>query len=133
MVGLCAFMYGFVDSHLINRYPNFILQLDPGAVGKDSPACSGSPAALTGPSGEFGISQSQYKDNLQCGWKITVEAGEVIKGSVPPVFIFSLYCAIMLCNINYIYYKVLKTQICYNEAESCSVYNNRRAVIQIDA
>ena len=57
-------------------------------MGKDSSACSGSPAELTGPSGEFGISKSQYKNNMECGWKITVEAGKVIKGSVPPVIIF---------------------------------------------
>ena len=86
--GLCAFIFGFVDSHLINRYPNFILQLDPGAMGKNSSACRGSLAELTGPRGEFGIAKSQYKNDLQCGWKITVEAGKVIKGSVPPVFIF---------------------------------------------
>ena len=64
-----------------------VLQSDPGDESDASPACSGSPAELTGQSGEFGISKSQYKDNLQCGWKITVEAGKVIKGSVPPVFI----------------------------------------------
>ena len=71
-----------VTSYLI------VLQLDQGTVGKYSPACSGSPAVLTGPIGEFGISQSQYKNNMQCGWKITMKAGKVIKGSVPPVFIF---------------------------------------------
>ena len=65
-----------------------VLQSDPGNESDTFSACSGSPAELTGPSGEFGISKSQYKDNLQCGWKITVEAGKVIKGSVPPVFIF---------------------------------------------
>jgi len=65
-----------------------VLQLDPG-----DDSCSGYPAELTGPSGEFGISQSQYKNDAQCSWKITVESGKVIKGSEPPVFIFSLYCA----------------------------------------
>ena len=67
-----------------------VLQSDPGDESDKSPACSGSPAELTGPSGEFGISKSQYKNKLQCGWKITVEAGKVIKGSVPLVFICSL-------------------------------------------
>ena len=67
---------------------HIVLQLDPG-----DDSCSGSPAELTGPSGEFSISQSQYANNLQCGWKIRVVSGKVIKGSEPPVFICSLYCA----------------------------------------
>ena len=56
-------------------------------IGLDSDdGCSGTPAELTGPSGDFGISKSQYKNNAQCGWKIRVEPGKVIKGSEPPVF-----------------------------------------------
>ena len=70
-----------------------VLQSDPGHESAGSPACSGSPTELTGPSGEFGISKSQYKNRAHCGWKIRVESGKVIKGSVPPVFIFSFYYA----------------------------------------
>ena len=70
-----------------------VLQSDPGHGSAGSPACSGSPTELTGPSGELGISSSQYKNNLQCGWKIRVESSQVIKGSLPPVFIFRFYCA----------------------------------------
>ena len=70
-----------------------VLQSDPGHDNDGSPACSGSPTELIGSSGEFGISKSQYKNRAQCGWKIRVESGKVIKGSVPPVFIFSFYCA----------------------------------------
>ena len=76
-------------------YPSYliVLQSDPDDESDESPACHGSPTELTGSSGEFGISESQYNDDLQCGWKIRVESGKVIKGSVSHVFIFSFYCA----------------------------------------
>ena len=70
-----------------------VLQSDPDDESDESPACHGSPTELTGSSGEFGISESEYNNNLQCGWKIRVNSGKVIKGSVPPSFICSLYCA----------------------------------------
>ena len=71
----------------IYQLPSYliVLQSDPDDENDNSPACSGSPTELTGPSGEFGISQSEYNNALQCGWKIRVESGKVIKGSVPPV------------------------------------------------
>jgi len=65
-----------------------VLQSDPGHKSDTSPACSGSPAEMTGPSGEYGITKSQYKNNAQCGWKIRVESGQVIKGIESPVFSF---------------------------------------------
>jgi len=40
-----------------------------------------------------------------------------LKGSVPCVLTFIRYCAVMLYIINYIYYKVLKIQICSSNAE----------------
>ncbi|KAI0238732.1 Chymotrypsin-like elastase family member 2A [Lamellibrachia satsuma] len=39
-------------------------------------ACSGTGVELSRPEEEFGISKSQYKNNMRCTWKITVEAGK---------------------------------------------------------
>ena len=39
--------------------------------------CRGSAAALTGPEGMFGINQTQYENNMICGWKIQVELSKV--------------------------------------------------------
>ena len=40
-------------------------------------ACDGSTAELTGNAGEFGVVGSQYKNELYCRWRITVETGKV--------------------------------------------------------
>ena len=45
------------------------------------------------------------------------------KDNVPPVAIYICYCAVTLYIIKYIYYKILKTQICLNKAEP-TIENN---------
>ena len=39
--------------------------------------CGGSPATMTGPQGTFGITETQYENRLECGWKIQVETTKV--------------------------------------------------------
>ena len=39
--------------------------------------CGSNPDTLLWPSGSFGISTNQYKNNMNCGWKIVVEADRV--------------------------------------------------------
>ena len=39
--------------------------------------CESSPVTLLGPSGSFGIDEDHYKNNMNCGWKIVVEADRV--------------------------------------------------------
>ncbi|KAI0218618.1 CUB and peptidase domain-containing protein 1 [Lamellibrachia satsuma] len=41
--------------------------------------CRGSAATLTGPEGTFGINQTQYENNMRCGWKIQVELSKRVK------------------------------------------------------
>ncbi|KAI0222014.1 Cubilin, partial [Lamellibrachia satsuma] len=46
------------------------------ALDPDVPPCHGTPAELSGASGEFWISRSQYRANMHCQWLITVEDGK---------------------------------------------------------
>ncbi|KAI0223467.1 Ovochymase-1 [Lamellibrachia satsuma] len=46
------------------------------ALDPDVPPCHGTPAELSGTSGEFWISRSQYKANMHCQWLITVGYGK---------------------------------------------------------
>ena len=43
----------------------------------DVPPCHGTPAEMSGTSGEFWISRSQYRKNMHCQWVVTVEDGKV--------------------------------------------------------
>ena len=39
--------------------------------------CYTNPATLNGTEGTFGITKSEYKDNMRCGWTIQVETAKV--------------------------------------------------------
>ena len=39
--------------------------------------CHGSPVELTEAEGTFGISSSQYENNMRCGWTIRVDPSKV--------------------------------------------------------
>ena len=39
--------------------------------------CGGQTARMPGPLGSFGINKTQYQDNLNCDWRIWVEAAKV--------------------------------------------------------
>ena len=50
-------------------------------------ACRGSPAELTEPEGTFGIIETEYENNMRCGWKIMVDSSKVsnLKAAVFPI------------------------------------------------
>ena len=83
----CIIIICFCSVWKIYPLPSYLIVLQSGPGNDDHPACGVFPSELTGPSGEFGISQSQYKNDAQCRWKIRVESGKVITGSVSPAFI----------------------------------------------
>jgi len=55
--------------------------------------CPANPVILTQAKGTFGISGSQYKDNMRCSWKIQVEATKVSTVTSPHLWrcTFSAY------------------------------------------
>ena len=36
---------------------------------------------MSGPQGTFGITETQYENRLECGWKIQVETAKVIQNT----------------------------------------------------